>query len=204
MSKKSLIGGFAVLLLAGTATVFAQVNPAVRIRGTIEKVDGDILTVKSREGDTLTVYLSADYTVGTVVKASLADIKKGSFVGTTAIPQKDGTLKALEVHIFPESQRGTGEGFKPWDLTPGSTMTNATVTSSVNSVDGRSLVLTYKGGEKTVVIPPNIPIVMNAPAEKSDVVAGAPISVGNARKLPDGTLQASRITVGKNGVAPPS
>jgi hypothetical protein len=190
--------------LLGVATAYAQTNPTVRIRGTIEKVDDNVLTVKSRDGDTLIVHLTPDYTVGTVVKASLSDIKQGSFVGTSAIPQPDGTLKALEVHIFPEAQRGTGEGFRPWDLQPGSTMTNATVTSSVNSVDGHTLTLTYKGGEKKVIIPPNIPIVMNAPADKSDVQAGVPISVSNAQKLPDGTLQASRITVGKNGVAPPS
>lgn len=204
MDGRKLIKVLAPLLLLGAATAYAQTNPTVRIRGTIEKVDGDVLTIKSREGDTLTLHLTPDYTVGTVVKASLADIKQGSFVGTSAIPQPDGTLKALEVHIFPEAQRGTGEGFRPWDLQPGSTMTNATVTSSVNSVDGHTLTLTYKGGEKKVIIPPNIPIVMNAPADKSDVQAGVPISVSRAQKLPDGTLQASRITVGKNGVAPPS
>ncbi|HWG03781.1 MAG TPA: hypothetical protein VG271_02090 [Beijerinckiaceae bacterium] len=202
--KKRLLLGLAPMMALTAAVAVAQVTPTVRVRGTIEKVDGDVLTVHSREGDTLTIHLTPDYTVGTVIKASLADIKEGSFVGTSAVPQKDGTLKALEVHIFPESQRGTGEGFKPWDLTPDSTMTNATVTSSVNSVDGRTLMLTYKGGQKKVVIPPNVPIVMNAPAQRSDVVAGAPVSIGNARKMPDGTLQASRITVGKDGVAPPS
>ena len=204
MDGRKLIRVLVPLLLLGVATAYAQTNPTVRIRGTIEKVDDNVLTVKSRDGDTLIVHLTPDYTVGTVVKASLSDIKQGSFVGTSAIPQPDGTLKALEVHIFPEAQRGTGEGFRPWDLQPGSTMTNATVTSSVNSVDGHTLTLTYKGGEKKVIIPPNIPIVMNAPADKSDVQAGVPISVSNAQKLPDGTLQASRITVGKNGVAPPS
>lgn len=204
MDGRKLIRVLASLLLLGAATAYAQTNPTVRIRGTIEKVDDNVLTIKSRDGDTLIVHLTPDYTVGTVVKASLSDIKQGSFVGTSAIPQPDGTLKALEVHIFPEAQRGTGEGFRPWDLQPGSTMTNATVTSSVNSVDGHTLTLTYKGGEKKVIIPPNIPIVMNAPADKSDVQAGVPISVSRAQKLPDGTLQASRITVGKNGVAPPS
>jgi hypothetical protein len=204
MDARKLIGVLLPLLLFSAATADAQTNPTVRIRGMIEKVDGDVLTIKSREGDVLTLHLTPDYTVGTVVRASLADIKQGSFVGTSAIPQPDGTLKALEVHIFPESQRGTGEGFRPWDLQPGSTMTNATVTSSVNSVDGNTLTLTYKGGEKKVVVPANIPIVMNTPADRSDVKAGVPISVSNALKLPDGTLQASRITVGKNGVAPPS
>lgn len=204
MGVRKLIRMLAPLLLLVGAMAYAQTTPTVRIRGTIEKADGDVLTIKSREGDTLTLHLTAAYTVGTVVKASLADIKEGSFVGTSAMPMPDGTLKALEVHIFPEAQRGAGEGFRPWDLQPGSTMTNATVTSSVNSIDGHTLTLTYKGGEKKVVIPPNIPIVMNAPGDKSDVQAGVPISVSNAQKLPDGTLQASRITVGRNGVAPPS
>ncbi len=174
MKGGDLMRALVPLLLLGATAVYGQTNPTVRIRGTIEKVDDNILTIKSRDGDTLTLHLTSDYTVGMVVKASLADIKEGSFVGTSAMPQPDGTLKALEVHIFPESQRGTGEGFRPWDLTPDSTMTNATVTSSVSSVDGRTLMLTYKGGEKKVVIPPNVPIVMNAPADKSDVHAGVP------------------------------
>lgn len=200
----NLIKALVPLLLLGAATAVAQIHPTVRIRGTIEKVDGNVLTIKSREGDTLTLHLTPDYTVSAVVKASLADIKKGSFVGTAAMPQKDGTLKALEVHIFPEALRGTGEGFRPWDLEPGSTMTNATVTSEVGGVDGNILTLTYKGGEKKVVIPADIPIVTFAAADKADVQAGVPISVSRAEKLPDGTLQASRITIGKNGVAPPS
>jgi hypothetical protein len=204
MNGRNSIRALVPLLVLFAATALAQINPTVRIRGTIEKVDSNVLTITSREGDTLTLHLTPDYTMTAVVKASLADIKEGSFVGTSAMPQPDGTLKALEVHIFPEALRGTGEGFRPWDLQPGSTMTNATVTSSVSGVDGNTLTLTYKGGEKKVVIPPNIPIVTYAPADKTDVHAGVPISVSSAQKLPDGTLQASRITIGKNGVAPPS
>ena len=198
------IRALAPLLVLYTATAFAQITPIVRVRGTIEKVSGNVLTVKSRHGETLTLHLTPGYTASVVVKASLADIKKGSYIGTAALPQPDGTLKALEVHIFPPAKRGTGEGFRPWDLQPGSTMTNATVTSSVNGVEGRTLTLTYKGGEKKVVIPPNIPIVTYAPADKGDVHAGVPIFVARAKKLPDGTLQASGITIGKNGVAPPA
>ena len=177
MGGRNMIRALAPLLLLGAATAFAQINPMVRIRGTIEKVNGNVLTITSRDGDMLTLHLTPDYTATAVVKASLADIKDGSYVGTSALPQPDGTLKALEVHIFPVALRGVGEGFTHWDLQPGSTMTNATVRASVSSVDGNTLTLTYKGEEKKVVVPANIPIVTFAPADKADVQAGVPIAV---------------------------
>lgn len=202
MNGRNAIRVLAPVLVLWAASASAKISPIVHVRGTIEKVKGNVLTIASRHGSTLTVHLARGYKASVVVKASLSDIKKGSYIGTTALPQPDGTLKALEVHIFPPAQRGVGEGFRPWDLRPGSTMTNATVTSSVKGVNGRTLTLTYKGGDKKVVIPPDIPIVTFASATKADMHAGVAI-FAIAKKLPDGTLQASRIDLGKSGVAPP-
>src|SRR3984957_4875977 len=154
--------GLAVLLSAPIAE--AQESPPVRVRGTIEQVDGPNLVVKSRDGAELKVGL-ADALGGAIAKASLADIKPGAFVGVTGMPQADGTQRAVEVHVFPEAMRGTGEGHRPWDLQPQSTMTNGNIDQTVVGVEGQTLTLSYKGGEKKIVVPSDTPIVSIAPGE---------------------------------------
>jgi hypothetical protein len=191
------------LSLGVTASATIAQNNTSRLRGTIEKVDGNVLSVKSRDGRDVVVKLDDDYTVSVVIKAALADIKPNSFIGTAATPLPDGRLKAIEIHIFPEAMRGTGEGFRDFDLQPKSTMTNAAVTGMVESADGRVLTLTYKGGEKKVVVPANTPIVTYEPGAKEDVKAGIGIFVFGAEDGPDGALKAKRVTVGRNGVNPP-
>src|SRR5215467_14989484 len=141
-----------------------------------------------------------------IVKASLSDIKQGSFVGSTGMPQADGRQKAIEVHIFPEAMRGTGEGHYPWDLRPQSTMTNASVVNieqTVTEVDGRVLSMKYKDGEKKIIVPANVPIVTYMPSDKSELKPGLQVFIGAAKRLADGTLQAPRINFGKDGLTPP-
>jgi len=191
------------LALAFTASVaFAQDAP-VRVRGTIEKVDGQTLSIKARDGTAVTVKLADNVTVVAIVKAALADIKPDNFVGVTALPQTDGSWRAVEVHIFPEAMRGTGEGDRQWDLQPKSTMTNAAVAEMVKQVDGQTLTLKYKDGEKKILVPADAAIVAFAPGDKSELKAGAKIFIVAAMKQPDGTLQAARINVGKDGLTPP-
>ncbi|MFZ1104841.1 MAG: hypothetical protein WAN86_18660 [Hyphomicrobiaceae bacterium] len=188
----------AVLLLQ---PALAQ-NATVRLRGTIERMDGGVYVVKSREGAEVRLKLAAGGGVSAVVPAKLSDITVGKYVGIAAMPLADGSQKALEVLIFPEALRGLGEGFRPWDLLPESTMTNANVDATVAAADGRVLTLKYKGGEKRIVVPDGVPIVAFAPGAVGDLKPGAQIFVGAAKKLPDGTLEAARINVGK-GIAPP-
>jgi hypothetical protein len=184
------------------SAAIAQAPPQVRVRGTVDSVNGQTLAVKSRDGTTVDIKLADNTPVRAVVKASIADVKQGGFVGITAMPLPDGSQKAVEIHIFPEAMRGTGEGHRPWDLMPNSTMTNATVDSEVAVSDGQKLVLKYKDGEKTFVVPPDAAIVAFAPATLADVKAGGKIFV-IAAKQPDGSLNAASITVGRDGVAPP-
>lgn len=174
-------------------------SQTIRLRGTIESVDGSTLLFKPRSGPDVKVMLTPDASVLAIVKASLAEVKEGSFVGVAGTPQPDGSQRAIEVHIFPESMRGTGEGHREWDLQPASTMTNANVVQTVKSVDGQTLTMKYKGGEKKVVVPPNAPIVAYAPGDKTDLEAGVKIIVNAATKEPDGSLKAARINYGKDG-----
>jgi hypothetical protein len=195
----------AVLCLAwswGSLPVEAQAPQTARVRGTIVSLEGNTLMIKSREGETVPIRLADTWNASGIVRSSLADIKPGSYVGTAAMPRQDGSLRALEVLIFPEAMRGAGEGHSPWDLLPDSTMTNATVADTVQAVDGQTLTLTYKGEQKKVSVPPNVPVVTLAPAQKSDVIPGAPVFISTQRQA-DGTITASRVTVGLNGVAPP-
>jgi hypothetical protein len=201
--KKSVLGAAVVsaaVLVAATASAQA---PQVRVRGSVESISGQMLTVKARDGADVKIKLADNAPVRTVTKASLGDIKPGSFIGITAMPQSDGTQKAVEIHIFPEAMRGAGEGHRPWDLMPNSTMTNATVDTQVVESDGQKLVLKYKDGDKTFIVPSNVTVVSFAPATMSDLKPGAIIFVGGATKEPDGTLDAPNITVGTNGVNPP-
>jgi len=192
--------GFAVVLAAPLA--WAQQPPTMRIRGTIERVEGSVYIIKARNGDELKLPLAEKAQIAGVAKASLSDIKQGSFVGVTAMPQADGTQKALEVHIFPESMRGTGEGHYPWDLNPQSTMTNANVEQIAASADGRTLTLKYKDGEKKIFVPADAPIVSYVPGDKNDLKVGAKVFI-IAVKQPDGTLEARAWRVGLDGLTPP-
>ena len=188
----------AAFVVAATAALAQAPADMVRVRGTVESVDGSMLTVKSRDGADLKVKLADNAVIRTVTGKTVADVKQGLFVGITAMPQPDGTQKAVEIHIFPEAARGTGEGHRPWDLMPGSTMTNANVDSEVAISDGKKLVLKYKDGDKTFIVPDNIKVVMFAPGTAADVKPGAKIFIVAAKKMPDGTLEAP----GVNGRAP--
>jgi hypothetical protein len=177
----------------------------VTIRGKIAAIDGQNLKITTAAGDVL-VRIPENTRVGGVTAAQLSDISAGSYVGTTATKQSDGNLKALEVHIFPEEGRGTGEGRRPWDLTPGSTMTNANVEKVepvwVDHVQGRMLTLKYKGGEVKVFVPAGTPIVTNVAADRSFLKAGAGVYIPAFRGN-DGAITARRVTVGVDGVMPP-
>jgi hypothetical protein len=203
-----MIGAACAALLACTAA-FAQDKP-MRVRGTVEQIDGAVMTVKSREGDTLKIKLADEGKVVALVKASLADIKPNSFVGSTAMPQPDGTWKAIEVHIFPEEMRGTGEGDRPYDYKPQSTITHGTVngltkttmTGTVASEEGATLTLNYKDGSKKIDVTPQTVIVSYMPGNREELKPGASIYIPAATRQADGTLLTPRVNVGR-GVAPP-
>lgn len=190
-----------VTLLAIEAS--AQQPPTVRIRGTIEAVDGPMLSIKSREGADMKVKMTDDVAVFAVVKTELSAIKEGSYIGVTGMPEADGTQRAVAVHIFPENQRGAAEGFRPWDQRPNSTMTNATVAQTVKGTDGQNILVKYKDGEKKVVVPPDTPVVTFVAGEKSELKPGAKIIIFGAVKKDDGTLEANRVNVGRDGITPP-
>jgi hypothetical protein len=191
------------MVAASSIYALAQQPPTPsRVRGTIEAVDGDQLTVKSRSGDDVKLHMTSDMLVVGITKISMSDIKVGSFVGATTVPGPDGKQKAIEVHVFPENMRGTGEGSRPYDLRPNSTMTNATVAESVASNDGHSLTVRYKGGEKQVEVSPDTPVVTYVPAAKSDLKAGAKV-IAFMKKLPDGSFETNRVSVGRDGLTPP-
>ena len=192
--------GALATMVAGIATALAQ--DTVRVRGTIERIDGSIYMVKARDGAELKVTVADNAQIAGVVKAALSDIKQGAFVGVTAMPQADGSHSAVEVHIFPEAMRGSGEGHYPWDLRPQSTMTNANVEQIVTAVEGRMLTLKYKDGEKKILVPANTPIVAYVQGDKSDLKTGAKVFFV-AAKQPDGTLQGRVWRVGRDGVTPP-
>jgi hypothetical protein len=184
-----------------TPTAWSQEAPPIRVRGTIERVEGPIYVIKARDGSELKLTIAVKPSIATLVKATLADIKQNSFVGVTSMPQPDGSLSALEVHIFPEAMRGTGEGHYPWDLRPQSMMTNANVEQVGATVDGRTLTLKYKDGEKKIFVPANTPIVVYDVGDRADLTPGAPVFIV-AVKQPDGTLEGRAWRVGRNGAAP--
>ncbi|CAB3765004.1 hypothetical protein [Paraburkholderia humisilvae] len=188
------------LLAAGTAA-YAQNAQPTGVRGTITSFTGDDLKVHTRDGKDLDVKVPQDTAVRGVTLAKINEIKPNSYIGTAAIPQANGTLKALEVHVFPESMRGTGDGHRPWDLGANSSMTNGTVGNVVVS-NGRTITVNYKGGEKKIYVPEDVPIVALEPGDKSLLVPGAKV-VLFAHKEADGSLTANFISAGKNGVTPP-
>ena len=191
----------ALVVLAVSTAVLAQTP--TRIRGKLEQVDGNMLTVKANSGEVMKVKVPDNVVIIGIAKASMADIGNGKFIGTTTVGQKDGALVAEEVHIFPENMRGTGEGHRDWDLRPESKMTNANVANIKNMGDGRVMVVQYKGGEKKVLITPRTSVVSYEPASRSDLKPGTGVFINNAERQPDGTYTAPRVNVGLRGQHPP-
>ncbi|AKZ64979.1 hypothetical protein F506_22030 [Herbaspirillum hiltneri N3] len=203
--QKRLRGAAVSILAAGflAPAAFAQ-TPApapTGVRGAIVSASGDNLVVKTNRGAEQAIKLDKDTRVAAISLANINDIKPGSYIGAAGIPQPDGSQKALEVHVFPPALAGTGDGHRPFDLAPNSTMTNGTVGDVVAS-NGRTLTLKYKGGEKKIVVPEDVPIVNIEAGDRSLLVVGAKVVV-RARKNPDGSMTAVSISAGKNGVAPP-
>jgi len=191
--------------MVAASTLYAiaqQPSSPSRVRGTIEGVDGDVMAVKSRSGEDVKVHMTSDMRVVGIAKISIADIKVGSFIGTTTVPGAGGTPNAVEVHVFPEDMRGTGEGSRPHDLRPNSTMTNATVAESVVGNDGHTLLVKYKEGEKKVLVSHDTPVVTYVPGDRSDLKAGSNI-IAFVKKLPDGSYETNRVNVGRDGLTPP-
>src|ERR1700742_2277000 len=197
------LASLAVVSVLASSAGAQQPPTTTRIRGTIESVDGKTLNIKTREGTDVKVNTTDDITVIGIAKSSLSDIKPNSYIGVSGMPQSDGSQKALAIHIFPEAMRGAAEGFRPWDLRPNSTMTNATVAQSVTGVDGQVIDVKYKDGEKKVVVTPDTAIVAFVTGEKSEIKPGAKIIIFGAMKKDDGSLETNRIGVGRDGIAPP-
>jgi hypothetical protein len=192
------VAGFALIGL----TFSASAEDTVRIRGTIESIDGPVYLIKNRDGAELKLTVTDNPLFVAIAPATMADIKSGMFVGSAGTMQPDGTQKAIEVHIFPESMRGTGEGHYDWDLKPNTKMTNANVEQTVGGVDGQMLSVKYKDGEKKLLVTSETVVVTYVPGSKDDLKPGTRIFVGAAKKMPDGTLQTPRITYGRNGAGP--
>ena len=194
-----------VAITAACAAALAQApaGAPTRIRGTIENVDGNTLTVKARSGETMKVKVPDNVVVVGIAKASIADITSGKFIGTTTVGRRDGALVAEEVHIFPESMRGTGEGHRDWDLRPAAKMTNANVADIQSMGDGKVLTVQYKGGEQKVLVTPRTSVVSFEPASRAELKAGAPIFIVAAERQSDGTYTTPRGNVGLHGQIPP-
>jgi hypothetical protein len=205
-NHKMMMAALVGIALSAVTTIVsggaALAQDTVRVRGAIESIDGSTYLIKARDGADLKVALADKAQIAAVVKASLADIKQGLFVGVTAVPQADGSLSAVEVHIFPEAMRGTGEGHYSWDLRPQSTMTNANIDQVVTAVDGQTLTLKYKDGEKKIFVAADTPIVGYVRGDNNDLKPGARVFIA-AVKQPDGTLQGRAWRVGRDGVTPP-
>ncbi len=198
--RKALVLGALLLMTAGAA--YAETTP-VRVRGTVVSLDGNKLVVHPKTGDNITVMLNDNFGAVAVVKASMADIKEGTFIGTATVTQPDSSLKSVEVVVFPDKMRGTGEGHYPWDLGGKSMMTNATVSNAVKGVDGQTITVAYKGGEKKIDVPANVPVVTLVPgSDKADIKPGVIVFVPT-QKQEDGTLKAGAVLFGKDGLTPP-
>jgi hypothetical protein len=181
----------------------ASAQETVRIRGTIERVEGPVYVIKNRDGEEVKLTVTDNPLYVAIVKSTMADIKPGMFVGSTGMTQPDGTQKAIEVHIFPESMRGTGEGHYDWDLKPNTKMTNANVEQTVAGTDGPVLTVKYKDGEKKLMVTPETAVVSYVVGSKDDLKPGIKVFIGAAKKQADGTVQTPRITYGKDGLTPP-
>jgi hypothetical protein len=195
-----------VALVATSIVLPSQIlaaGPASNVRGTIERVGGDTMQVKESNGTSVTVHLAHNAKIASVARATLADVKPGTFIGTAAMPQPDGGLQAIEVHIFPESMRGTGEGNRAWDAGPGSSMTNGTVGQEVKKVEGDTVTVKYRGGDKAVTMTPSTKVVALVPGDRNDLKPNEKVFIPAATAAGNGSFDANRVTVGKNGVAPP-
>jgi hypothetical protein len=192
---------FACVVLA-LAAGSALAQQSMRVAGTVESFDGRVLAIKSAKLGEVKVNLTGDAAVFGVAKATLADIKPGAFIGVGAMPQADGSQRAIQVTVFAEVQRGLGEGFRPWDRQPNGTMTNATVEQTVKGVDGQVVMVKYKGGEQKIVVPPDAVILAYAVGDRNELKAGAHVAIVRATKKPDGSLEANRINVGRGEVVP--
>jgi hypothetical protein len=199
MYRRTLFVAAGLLSLGGVA--WAQAPAPARIRGVVDAIDTHEMQVTTRAGQKVTMKLAADAGATFIAPIAIDAIRPGSFIGTAAVAQPDGTLKALEIQVFPEAMRGVGEGHRPWDLGEGSSMTNGTV-GDLKVANGRYLTLTYKGGEQKVFVPENAPIITYEKATLADVKKGDHVIV-TATHNPDETLTATRIGVGKNGLVPP-
>jgi hypothetical protein len=200
MMTRGALGASAAALLFAASFAAAQAPQMVRVRATLEDVSVPMLTAKSRDGAEMKIKLADNAPVNEVVKASLADIKADSYIAVTAMPQPDGSQKAVAILIFPEAMRGVGEGHRPWDLEPNSTMTNATVADQVAGTDGQTVTVKYKDGDKKILVTPATIIVTYKKASASDLKAGQKIFVAAAKKLDDGTLEAPNVAYGDVGV----
>ena len=194
------LGASAIALLFAASFAAAQAPQTVRVRATLENVSVPMLTAKARDGAEMKIKLADNAPVNEVVKASLADIKADSYIAVTAMPQPDGSQKAVAILIFPEAMRGVGEGHRPWDLEPNSTMTNATVADQVAGTDGQTVTVKYKDGDKKILVTPATIIVTYKKSAASELKAGQKIFVAAAKKLDDGTLEAPNVAYGDVGV----
>src|SRR3954468_18383687 len=195
--SRLLTAALAVTALSATSVMAQQPQ---RLAGEIQRVDGNLVFSKARDGSPVTIKLADKLVVTAVLKATVADIELGAYIGSGAVPQADGSQKAVEVHIFAESQRGTGEGHRPWNGAPDGTMTNGEVGSAVSGVEGPVITVKYKGGEKKLVVGPSTPIVKYIVSDKSELKQGSSINITNAVKKTDGTFEAARIQVGRDGL----
>jgi hypothetical protein len=194
---------FALLLIAAPALAQPFAPETMRVTGTIEAADDSSITVRALEGGgTHKVFLTKDAKVFGVSATSLAEVKPGAFIGVGATPNPDGSQRAIRVTVFAESQRGLGEGFRPWDRAPKGTMTNATVAETVAGVDGQVVTVKYKDGEKRIVIPPGARILAYAVGERGELKVGAEVAILRAKRKLDGTWEADRVNVGRGGVIP--
>ena len=196
----------AVGSLAATSISYGQ-EKLVRIRGAVEKIDGQNLEVKSRDGKNVKAVMSENVRFTAMVKASLNDLTPDTYIGVTAMPQADGSQKAIAIHIFQPAQRGTGEGHRPWDLQPGSTMTNAAIATTVAGTDGQVVTVRYKDNdkvdEKKVIVTPQTVIVRYLPGDRNEIKAGVSVMLNNAKPLPDGRVEAPTVSYGRDGLVPP-
>jgi hypothetical protein len=193
---------FACASLMACLALPASAQETIRLRGTIERVEGPVYVVKSRDGSELKLTVTDNPLFVAIAPATMADVKAGMFVGSAGMMQADGTQKAIEVHIFPESMRGTGEGHYDWDLKPQSKMTNGNVEQTVAGVEGPTLTVKYKDGEKKLTVNSETVVVTYVMGSKDDLKPGTKIFVGAAKKQPDGSLQTPRITYGRDGAGP--
>ena len=202
MRKIALAAAMIGLLVMPAFAQAPPANPPVRVRGTVDKLDGKNLTVKSRDGQSLTIALADNVSVITLVKKTVADIKAGDYVASTGMKGTDGKIHAIEVRIFPEASRGVGDGQYPWDLKPDSIMTNATVGKVDQAPTGPVLHVTFKGGESEYIIDPGVPVLANGPGDVSLLKPGVAVFV-IAQKSADGKLTSARMYAEKDGVKPP-